>query len=108
MPRRHDVARVRVVEDARLREGVEDHEAQPVAATPTSTAEVVEWFSVAFDEIVELIVRDSWGRFTASSMFGEFMTLFNSERQLDKTLSRVDQGPSTKRTDSGACNKQMK
>jgi len=70
------------------------------AAIPTSTDEVVGWFSVAFDEIVELIVRDSWGRFTASSLFGEFLTLFNSERQLDKSLGRVDQGPSVRRTDS--------
>lgn len=72
----------------------------PSVAAPASTEEVVGWFSVAFDEIVELIVRDSWGRFTASSLFGEFVTLFNSERQLDKSLGRVDQGRSAKRTDS--------
>src|SRR5690606_22263339 len=63
-------------------------------AVPNSAAEVVDWFNVAFDEIVELIVRDSWGRFTASSLFNEFITLFNSERQLDKVhcYQRCDYG----------------
>jgi hypothetical protein len=61
----------------------------PTAATPATSQEVMKWFDQAFDEIVELIVRDSWGRFVASSLYNEFSAVYTYEMQLDKTLGRV-------------------